>query len=129
MVAWQIDDEFKSHVAECFCETCRKLWQEWLEARYETISRLNEAWGTAVWSQTYQSFGQIPQPSASVPFLHSSSLTTMHQLFSMEKIAEFSDLQAAIIRRYSDLPITHNSSVAFHLGQRAAPRGGLERLG
>lgn len=115
VIAWQIDNEFKSHVAECFCGTCRGLWHKWLEQRYGTIGRLNEAWGTAVWSQTYQTFEQIPQPSTAVPFLHSSSLVTMHQLFSMELIAEYSDMQASLIRKHSPHPITHNSSVAFHL--------------
>lgn len=115
VIAWQIDNEFKSHVAECFCGTCRGLWHRWLEERYGTIGRLNEAWGTAVWSQTCQTFEQIPQPSTAVPFLHSSSLTTMHQLFSMELVAEFSDMQASLIRKHSPHPVTHNSSVAFHL--------------
>lgn len=115
VIAWQIDNELKSHVAECYCGTCRGLWHEWLEERYGTVSNLNEAWGTAVWSQTYHHFDQIPQPSTAVPFLHSSSITTMHQLFSMELIARFSDMQAALIRKHSARPITHNSSVAFHV--------------
>ncbi|MHA6531397.1 beta-galactosidase [Paenibacillus sp. BAC0078] len=114
LVAWQLDNEFKAHVAECMCETCKALWHEWLEKRYGTIRQLNEAWGTGIWSQTYQRFDQVPQPVAT-PFLHNSSLKTMYRLFQMEKIAEFAGEQAAILRRYSDAPITHNSSVAFHL--------------
>lgn len=114
LIAWQLDNEFKSHVAECYCGTCRKLWHEWLEHRYGTIEALNEAWGTAVWSETYYSFRQVPQPGAT-PFIHNTSLSTMYQLFSMEKIAEFALMQADIIRRYSEAPITHNSSIAFHL--------------
>jgi len=114
VIGWQLDNEFKAHVAECMCETCRGLWHRWLEQRYKTIGRLNEAWGTHIWSEYYQSFEQIPQPGPA-PFLHNSSLRTMYQLFSMEKIAEFADEQAAIIRKYSDAPITHNSSVAFHV--------------
>ncbi len=112
LIGWQIDNEFKAHVAECMCETCLVQWHEWLEARYETVEKLNEAWGTQIWSEYYHSFEQVPQPGP-VPFLHNSSLSTMYQLFSMEKIAQFSDEQAAIIRQFSDAPITHNSSVAF----------------
>lgn len=114
LVAWQLDNEFKCHVAECHCATCLELWHEWLKERYGTIERLNEAWGTDIWSETYFSFEQVPQPGPT-PFLHNSSLRTMYQLFSMEKIAEFADEQAAIIRKYSDAPITHNGSVAFHV--------------
>lgn len=114
VAAWQLDNEFKAHVAECMCGTCLQQWHEWLEKRYGTIENLNEAWGTNVWSETYYSFEQVPQPGPT-PFLHNSSLRTMYQRFSMEKIAEFADEQAAIIRKYSDAPITHNSSVAFHV--------------
>jgi beta-galactosidase len=114
LVAWQLDNELKAHVAECMCGTCKSLWHEWLENRYGSILKLNGAWGTGVWSQTYQQFDQVPQPVAT-PFLHNSSLVTMYRLFQMEKTAEFAAEQAAILRRYSAVPITHNSSVAFHL--------------
>ena len=112
VIGWQIDNEFKCHVSECMCNTCKDLWHLWLRERYETIENLNEAWGTKIWSEYYHSFEQVPQPGPA-PFLHNSSLSTMYQLFSMEKIAEFSDGQAEIIRKYSDAPITHNSSVFF----------------
>lgn len=84
LTAWQLDNEFKAHVAECMCETCKGLWHIWLQQRYSSIEKLNEAWGTAVWSQTYQRFDQVPQPGPA-PFLHNSSLRTMYRLFSMEK--------------------------------------------
>lgn len=114
VIGWQLDNEFKCHVSECMCETCKALWHEWLEERYGTIDELNDAWGTHIWSQYYHSFDQVPQP-VSTPFLHNSSLRTMYQLFSFEKIAEFSDEQAAIIRQYSKAPITHNSTTFFHV--------------
>ncbi|PLV38101.1 Beta-galactosidase YesZ [Bacillus subtilis subsp. subtilis] len=89
-----------------------RLWHDWLKNRYGVIERLNEAWGTDVWSETYQTFEQVPQPGPA-PFLHHASLSTMYQLFSMEMIASFADEQAKIIRCYSDAPITHNGSVMF----------------
>jgi beta-galactosidase len=112
VIGWQIDNEFKCHVSECMCHTCKEQWHLWLKYRYETIENLNDAWGTKIWSEYYHSFEQVPQPGPA-PFLHNSSLSTMYQIFSMEKIAEFSDEQAEIIREYSNAPITHNSSVFF----------------
>ncbi|QNF30480.1 beta-galactosidase [Metabacillus elymi] len=112
IIGWQIDNEFKCHVSECMCETCKSLWHEWLKNRYKTIENLNEAWGTHIWSEYYHHFEQVPQPGPA-PFLHNSSLNTMYKIFSMEKIAEFSDQQAEVIRTYSSAPITHNSSIAF----------------
>jgi beta-galactosidase len=112
VIGWQIDNEFKCHVSECMCNTCKEQWHEWLKNRYETVENLNDAWGTKIWSEYYHRFEQVPQPGPA-PFLHNSSLNTMYQIFSMEKIAEFSDEQAEIIRKYSTAPITHNSSVFF----------------
>lgn len=31
IVLWQIDNELKCHVSECFCETCKGIWHKWLE--------------------------------------------------------------------------------------------------
>jgi beta-galactosidase len=112
VIGWQIDNEFKCHVSECMCNTCKEQWHEWLKNRYETVENLNDAWGTKIWSEYYHRFEQVPQPGPA-PFLHNSSLNTMYQIFSMEKIAEFSDEQAEIIRKYSTAPIMHNSSVFF----------------
>ncbi|MDD9269130.1 beta-galactosidase [Paenibacillus sp. GCM10023248] len=112
LIGWQLDNEFKAHVSECMCATCLTQWHQWLERRYGTIERLNDTWGTQIWSEYYHRFDQVPQPGPA-PFLHNSSLKTMYQLFSMESIAQFADEQAAIIRQYSDAGITHNSSVAF----------------
>ncbi|MBB6633984.1 beta-galactosidase [Cohnella thailandensis] len=122
LVAWQLDNEFKAHVAECFCPECLSLWREWLRSRYGTIDKLNEAWGTDIWSERYAGFGQVPSPGPA-PFLHNSSLRTMYRLFSMEKLAEFADEQATILRKHSDAPITHNGSVAFHADNERLFRG------
>jgi len=109
IIAWQTDNEFKAHVAECMCKSCKELWHKWLKERYGTIDALNDAWGTHIWSEYYQDFSQVPQPLPT-PALHNASLATAYRVFSHEKIAEFQDEQLEIIRRYSDAPITHNSN-------------------
>ncbi|MEO7600109.1 MAG: beta-galactosidase [Opitutus sp.] len=112
LVAWQIDNELKCHVAEDFNASAVAHWQAWLEKRYTTIDRLNDAWGTEIWSQRYQRFNQVPAP-VRTPFLHSASLSTAYRMFSRESIAGFVDEQCAIIRRHSSAPITHNFSLGF----------------
>lgn len=114
LIAWQTDNEFKCHVAACCCEACRGQWHDWLAARYGTIDALNEAWGTAIWSQRYQRFAQVPQP-VKTSMTHNASLLTAYRRFSHEKIAEFQREQVEIIRRHSAAPITHNSMVHFHV--------------
>lgn len=116
LVAWQIDNELKCHVAEDYSAASEKGWHEWLKKRYGTIDRLNEAWGTEIWSERYQSFSQVP-PSRKTPFLHNASLMSAYLQFSRDAIAEFQDTQCEIIRRYSRAPITHNMNPGFAVSQ------------
>ncbi len=114
LLAWQTDNEFKCHVAECCCAECAQQWHAWLKARYQTIDALNDAWGAEIWSERYQRFDQVPQPTATA-FVHNASLSTAYRIFAREKIAEFQHEQVEIIRRYSKAPITHNSNRGFKL--------------
>lgn len=113
LVLWQLDNELKSQATECHCPTCRKRWHHWLARRYGTIAALNEAWGTGVFSQTYQRFDQVPTPGDPQPFLHNASLTTAYRTFSHEGVVEFAAFQAKILRTFSTVPVTTNGSVGF----------------
>ena len=114
IIGWQIDNEFKCHVAECMCETCLEKWHIWLETKYKTIYALNNAWGANVWSEAYQDFSQVPQPLPA-PFLHNASLSLAYKQFSFEKIADFCDMQVNILKKYTDKPITTNINRYFGL--------------
>ena len=60
VIGWQTDNELFCHISLCYCGTCQKAFQQWLARRYETPHKLNAAWGTAFWAQTYDSFDQVP---------------------------------------------------------------------
>jgi beta-galactosidase len=112
LVGWQIDNELKCHVQEDFSAASVVRWHKWLQLRYGTIEKLNDAWGAEIWSQRYQRFDQVPAP-LKTPFTHNASLSTAYLLFSRDAIAEFMDAQSEIIRRQSAAPITHNFSLGF----------------
>ena len=114
LIAWQLDNEMKAHVAEDFSDAAVKNWHKWLKKRYGTIKKLNQAWGTHMWSQYYQSFEQVPAP-VKTPFLHSASLSTAYKLFCRESVADFMKAQSTIIRQFSSAPITHNDNPAFNI--------------
>ena len=114
VIAWQLDNEFKCNVSECYCACCEEQWHRWLEKKYGTIDALNTAWGTAVWSQSYASFDEVPTDRRATT-QHNPSLSTNYRLFSRERIADFATMQADIIRKWSDAPITHNSGNYFHV--------------
>ena len=33
VIGWQLDNELKGNVSECYCETCKGLWHSWLREK------------------------------------------------------------------------------------------------
>lgn len=111
VIGWQLDNEIKGNVSECYCDECRQQWIDWLKKKYGTIDCLNELWGTNIWSQSYECFEQVLAPTNFTPMGHNPSLLSAYRQFSRDKAAEFLSNHAQIIRKYSKLPITHNASL------------------
>jgi len=107
VIAWQTDNEYGCHVADCFCPTCEREFRRWLQGRYGTIDQLNQAWGNGVWSQWYQSFKQIPLPRPT-PHAHNPSLMLAFRRFMGDSFVEHQRQHVAAMRPHTRLPITHN---------------------
>ena len=122
VIAWQLDNELKALVGECVCSECRKRWHKWLKDKYGAIENLNQAWGTEIWSEYYNSFEEVVQP-LNPPVIHNSSLMTNYRQFSRETVNEFAHEQAAMIRKYSNAPITHDVHTNFALDTHALFEG------
>jgi len=106
VVAWQIDNEFWE---DCYCDNCLAAFHEWLKQRYGTIENLNALWLTKVWSQTYQSFDQIPLPNpAKVGGQHHPSLRLAYRRFMSDSYVSYCMEQARELRRHTAAPITTN---------------------
>lgn len=104
VIGWQTDNEF--NLSPDYSEETRAIWIDWLKERYKTIDNLNKTWCLELWSQAYSNFEQIPMPKKSV--WHHTSLRFAWLEFNNQMIAEFQDLQLKALRKYSDLPITHD---------------------
>ena len=60
LLMWHISNELGGY---CYCDTCRKKFQQWLADRYDhDIEKLNKAWWTTFWSHKFNSFDQIDPP-------------------------------------------------------------------
>jgi beta-galactosidase len=57
VIGWQIGNEYTD---ESFDPDTRRMFQDWLKAKYGTLEALNAAWTTTYWSQTYSAWEQIP---------------------------------------------------------------------
>ena len=104
VIGWQIDNEvYLWDEWGCYCPLCRDLFRKRLRREFETVDALNVAWGTNIWSQTYQSFSQIDPPRPG--FCHHPSLSAAWILFQNESIVDYVAHQAAILHENASQPV------------------------
>ncbi|MBV0925406.1 beta-galactosidase [Halomicroarcula limicola] len=109
VAGWQADNEYGCHdTVRCYCEDCAAAFREWLEAKYEEVEALNEAWGNTFWSQQYPSFEAVDPPGLTPAEHHPSRLLDYHR-FASDSVAEYNRLHADLIREANDdWFVTHN---------------------
>ncbi len=78
LVAWHVSNELGCHNVYDYSDDAARAFRDWLRARYTTVDTLNQAWGTAFWSQRYSDWEQIlppawPPPSRTRPSNWTSS--------------------------------------------------------
>lgn len=104
VIGWQIDNEvYLWEEWGCYCGLCQKTFRQELQAQFGSIDALNQAWGTNVWSQTYQSFDQIPAPRPE--HCHHPSLLTAWSLSQNESYVGFVAAQAAVLHDHVVQPV------------------------
>ncbi len=109
VIGWQIDNEFACYIPRCYCDVCAAKFRGWLEEKYKTLEALNDAWGTAFWSQVYNEWEQIEPPNLTVAEPNPSHVLDYHRFFSDSWVAyqdiQISNLKNLIAKRQF---ITHN---------------------
>lgn len=120
ILGWHIDNELAQEATgRCHCPTCTHKFHEWLRQKYGTIEEFNRRAGTVFWSQSYQRFEQIPLPSKTIEisgenpldqFFDNPTLRLDFERFCSESLISFAEEQQQILRRYSKLPLTTNTT-------------------
>lgn len=95
VIGWQVDNEVGP---PSFDREAKAQFHAWLKRRYGTIERLNAAWTTAYWSQTYDSFDEIPMHSK----LENPGLLLDWKRFVSDTWVDYVKAQARAIRALSD---------------------------
>jgi beta-galactosidase len=115
LLAWQIDNSLGGNYTEAaFNEDTRRDWHGWLEAKYETIDRLNEQLGLRHWSQVVSAWNEVPMPMVA-PTVHNPALVLDWNRFCSDTIVQFVGMQAEILRKLTpDRPITTNLRALRH---------------
>ncbi len=116
VIAWQIDNEFGCHGStRCYCEHCRRAFGKWLGKKYDSIDDLNKKWGSVFWSLDYDSFDDIILPAYNACegtfgdlWSHNPALDLEYRRFASESWVDYQKMQIDIIKKYVNIPVTHN---------------------
>lgn len=105
LIGWQTDNEFAKPM--CYCETCRKTFQQWLRKKYGELTSLNKAWGTHFWGHRYGDWDEISIPLTGSA--HNPSAYLDHQRFHSWLNVRFQHEQVKRLREYCPNHfVTHN---------------------
>ena len=108
LAMWHVNNEYGCHVAECYCDASAAHFRAWLRERYGTVESLNEAWGTAFWSQGYSAWEEILPPRAAPTFANPTQQLDFRR-FSSDALLELFEMEREILRAATpDVPITTN---------------------
>ena len=95
VIGWQIDNEIGP---PSFDGEARARWSAWLKDKYGDVDELNARWSTAYWSQTYQSFDQVPLRATGQ---HNPALLLDFRRFVTDVWTAYVDNQASAIREHA----------------------------
>ena len=114
VVMWHVHNEYGCHNQPCFCDISAAAFRVWLQRRYQTLDELNDAWGTAFWSQHYYDWDEILPPRTSGAWINPTQQLDFAR-FSSEELLDCYRAEAAIIRAGSKHPVTTNF-MGLHMG-------------
>ncbi|WP_194918242.1 beta-galactosidase [Catenulispora rubra] len=107
---WHIGNEFGT---VCYCDQCAERFRHWLQARYGDLDALNEAWGTAFWSQRYCEWDEVIPPRQ-VQYVINPTQDLDYQRFASDLLLERFTSERDIVRGANPaVPVTTNSMPFF----------------
>lgn len=98
VVGWQLDNE--PAVQFDYNLAAEEGFRTYLRNKYQTITQLNQAWGTAFWSQVYASFDEITLPKAAQVFMNHHQILD-YRRFAASQTNDFLNEQCLLIKKYA----------------------------
>lgn len=108
LAMWHVSNELGCHNAHCYCDVSASAFRRWLADRYGDLETLNEAWGTAFWSQRYSDWEQILPPRAAPTFPNPTQQLDFRRFSSDELLAHLRAETEVLHRLTPEVPVTTN---------------------
>ncbi|MEU0598815.1 beta-galactosidase [Streptomyces sp. NPDC006393] len=105
LTLWHINNEYCTYD---YGDEAAAAFRRWLRAKYGTLDALNAAWGTAFWSQGYDSWDGVLPPRRA-HYLKNPSQVLDFRRFTSDMLLECYLAERDIVRRHTPhLPVTTN---------------------
>ncbi|WP_397427882.1 beta-galactosidase, partial [Pseudolysinimonas sp.] len=104
---WHVSNELGCHNAHCYCDISAAAFRTWLQNRYETLEALNDAWGTAAWSQRFGDWADVLPPRTTRSAGNPAQAVDFAR-FSSDELLAYYRAEAAVVRAGSTAPVTTN---------------------
>ncbi|TIX41126.1 MAG: beta-galactosidase, partial [Mesorhizobium sp.] len=98
VIGWQTDNELNTSMPESYSPSALKEFQAYLQETYQTIDRLNFAWGGDFWATAYGDFSEIVFPLEFSPSFPGPGHLQDYHRFLAFSTARFQHDQVAILR-------------------------------
>ena len=116
LAMWHVHNEYGTM---CWCDHAAAAFRSWLRGRYggedAGLAALNEAWGTAFWSQRYSSWDQVLPPRATQYLPNPGQELDFRRFWSDELLAAYTEQRDELRSRAADVPVTTNFMGPDHL--------------
>ncbi len=109
VIGWQTDNELNCHLDVSFAASDHEAFRVWCRERHGTLEKLNHAWGTAFWSQTYHAWEEIWLPRPTVTYQNPGLLLDFYR-FTSDATIRFAVMQYRILKEVAPHQfVTHNA--------------------
>jgi beta-galactosidase len=114
LVLWHVSNELGCHNGHCYCDVSAEAFRRWLADRYGDVASLNEAWGTAFWSQRYADWEEVLPPRLAPTFPNPTQQLDFRR-FSSDELLSYYLAEREVLRRLTPaVPVTTNFMVMAH---------------
>src|SRR6266545_4262929 len=89
LAMWHVHNEYGCHNGHCYCDASAEAFRVWLRRRYGDLHALNQAWGTAFWSQRYGEWDEVDPPRPAPTFVNPTKQLDWWRFSSQELLECF----------------------------------------
>ncbi len=116
LALWHVSNELGCHNALCYCDISALAFRTWLRTKYDDdVEALNQAWGTAFWSQRYSTFDEVLPPRVAPAFPNPTQQLDFRRFSSDELLANFVAERDLLHQLSPGVPVTTNFMVMEHV--------------